>query len=91
MSKDQSTDIATTKSATVAKVPGISLVEVLSPGQRAQAPDATVRLSAPGQAPVDMAAEKHANNISKALAKSAGRLAYRMACIHAGFKDPEAD
>lgn len=89
MSNTQSTDIAV-KPATVDKVKTIKLVELLSARDKAQSADATVRLSAPGQAPVDMLAEKHANNISKALAKSAGRLAYRMACIHAGFGDPEA-
>jgi hypothetical protein len=90
MSKVQSTDIETSNPAPVAKAKGLALVEVLGPNARVQAPDASVRLSAPGQAAVDMLAEKHANNISKALAKSAGRLAYRMACISAGFPDPEA-
>ena len=90
MSKDQTTTDSTTTGTEVIKRKPLCLVEVLGANTRAMAPDAIVRLSAPGQAAVDMSAEKHANNISKSLAKSAGRLAYRLACVHAGFADPEA-
>jgi hypothetical protein len=90
MSKEQSTEIATVTPATVAKRGKFQIVEVLASNARVQDPGAVVRMSPPGQASVDMLAEKHANNISKSLAKSAGRLAYRMACEAAGYPDPEA-
>ena len=90
MSKDQSTDIATVQAAPLVKRGGKQLVEILSANTRPLEPTATVRFHVAGQASVDLQAEKHAQNLSKSYAKQAGRMAYRMACIDAGFPDPEA-
>lgn len=66
------------------------MIQVVDGSKSQQTADTKVRIAMPGSPQVDLAAEKHANNISRALAKSAGRVSYRLFCIQAGLGDPEA-
>jgi hypothetical protein len=90
MSKENSTTAQPAAATEIVKRKQINLVEVLAPNARYQEEGTMIRINIPGTAPVDMAAEKHANNISKAISKAAGRIMYRVACKEAGFGDPEA-
>jgi hypothetical protein len=89
MSKEQSTaKPAATGTELVTRKP-VCLVEVLGPEVRVIDPMAMVRISIPGLGSVDITAEKHAQNVSKAISKTAGWLSKYYVCKELGI-DPTA-
>jgi hypothetical protein len=88
--KEQSTDTSKQAATAMVKKPRLVLCELVPANAVPIDPNATIRIKDLSGGCGDIAAEKHASNISKALAKSTGRIAYRIGCMAAGFPDPEA-